>query len=116
LRLTKGRWVFPDGALLTALIVAMVLSPQTPWYVAAITAGVGVVSKYLMRVRTANIFNPAALALVATFYLFDTGQSWWGALAEMSPALLAVLFAAGAFITIRVGKPAGVLAFLGSYF
>lgn len=116
LRIRGRRWVFPSGALLTGLIVAMILTPQEPWYVAAVTSAVGVVSKNLIRVRTANVFNPAALALVATFYLFHTGQSWWGALPEITPFGLVVLVATGVFITQQVNKIPVVLAFLGSYY
>jgi Na+-translocating ferredoxin:NAD+ oxidoreductase RnfD subunit len=116
LRLRERAWVFPDGAILTGWIVALILSPHEPWYVAAITAAVGVVSKYAARVGKANVFNPAALALVATFYVFDTAQSWWGALPEIAPSALAVLFATGVFITQRVNKLPAVLAFLGSYY
>lgn len=118
LRLRKRRWVFPDGALLTGMLVAMVLSPHEPWYVAALTSGVGVVSKYLFRAGTANIFNPAALGLVATFYLFDTGQSWWGALPEVTPPALGlvVLMGSGLFLALRVNKLPGLLAFLGTYY
>src|SRR5439155_27269001 len=71
LRAQRRRWVFPDGALLTGLIVAMILSPQQPWWVAAVTSAGGVASKYLGRARTANGFKPAAPAPVATFYVFD---------------------------------------------
>ena len=46
LRVRNGVWEFPSGALLTGLIVAMVLSPQEPWYVAAMTSAIGVASKY----------------------------------------------------------------------
>jgi Na+-translocating ferredoxin:NAD+ oxidoreductase RnfD subunit len=116
LRLRRHRWVFPDGALLTGLFVAMILSPHEPWYVAAVTSAIAVASKYVLRVRKANVFNPAALALVVTFYMFDTGQSWWGALPEISPAALAVLLAAGIYITRRVNKTPAVLSFLGSYY
>lgn len=116
LRMRGRAWVFPSGALLTGWIVALILSPQEPWYVPAVTSGIGVASKYVFRTRTANIFNPAALAIVATFYLFDTGQSWWGALPEIAPAALAVLFAAGLFMTDRVNKLPMVLAFLGGYY
>jgi Na+-translocating ferredoxin:NAD+ oxidoreductase RnfD subunit len=116
LRLRHHRWEFPDGALLTGLIVAAILSPHEPWHIAAVTAAVGVLSKYLFRVRKANVFNPAAFALVATFYAFNTGQSWWGALPEMAPAALLVLIAAGVFITWKVNKAPVVLAFLGSYY
>src|SRR5437762_2846525 len=99
LRRMKGRWAFPSGALLTGLIVAMILNPHSPWYVIAVTSVLGVLSKYVVRGHTANVFNPAALALVATFYLFNTAQNWWGALPEMPPVALIVLLATGVFIT-----------------
>jgi Na+-translocating ferredoxin:NAD+ oxidoreductase RnfD subunit len=116
LRWRKRGWEFPSGALLTGLIVAMVLSPQEPWYVGACTAALAVVSKYLLRTHSANVFNPAALGIVATFYVFNTGQSWWGALSDAAPWLLIVLFAAGVFITDRVNKMPLVLTFLGAYY
>jgi Na+-translocating ferredoxin:NAD+ oxidoreductase RnfD subunit len=116
LRIRTGAWQLPSGAILTGLLIAMVLSPHEPWYVPAATALIAVVSKYLCRTRNANVFNPAALALVATFYLFDTGQSWWGALPEVTPAALPVLFITGIFITDRVNKMPLVLVFLASYF
>jgi Na+-translocating ferredoxin:NAD+ oxidoreductase RnfD subunit len=116
LRVRNGGWEFPSGALLTGLFVAMLLSPHEPWYVAACTAAVGVVSKYLVRTRSANIFNPAAIAIVATFYVFDTGQSWWGALPDLAPWMIVLLLATGAFITDRVNKMPLVLVFLGTYY
>jgi Na+-translocating ferredoxin:NAD+ oxidoreductase RnfD subunit len=116
LRNKYGVWEFPDGAVLTGLFVAMVLSPYEPWYVAACTSAFAIVTKYLFRTRSANVFNPAALALVVAFYVFHTGQSWWGALPEITPWAVAVLFATGIFITDRVNKMPLVLAFLGSYY
>jgi len=116
LRMRSGAWEFPSGALLTAAIVVMILGPQEPWHVTAITSAIGVLSKYLVRGRTANVFNPAALALVVSFYLFNTAQSWWGALPELPLYALAVLVGAGAFITGRVNKAPMVLAFLGAYY
>jgi Na+-translocating ferredoxin:NAD+ oxidoreductase RnfD subunit len=116
LRKVRNAWEFPSGALLTGLIVAMILTPQEPWYVPACTSAIAILSKYVFRTRTANVFNPAALAIVATFYMFDTGQDWWGALPDMGPIALTVLFATGVFITDRVNKLPLVLAFLGSYY
>ena len=109
-------WEFPSGALLTAVIVSMVLSPAEPWHVVAITSAIAVISKYVFRTRNANVFNPAALALVATFYVFNTGQSWWGAMTEAGWLGLVVLIATGVFITDRVNKMPMVLAFLGAYY
>src|SRR5260370_734821 len=70
----------------------------------------------LLRTRSANVFNPAALAMVISFYLFHTGQSWWGALTDVFPPLKVVLFAGGLWITDRVNKMPLVLTFLGAYF
>jgi Na+-translocating ferredoxin:NAD+ oxidoreductase RnfD subunit len=113
----RGRWwTFPDGAVLTGLFVAMVLSPFEPWYVGAATSAVAVLSKYVFRGRTANVFNPAALGIVVTFYVIGTGQDWWGALADAGVPGLVALFATGLFIADRVNKMPLVLAFLGSYF
>jgi Na+-translocating ferredoxin:NAD+ oxidoreductase RnfD subunit len=116
LRWRSGRWELPSGAILTALIVAMILTSHEPWFVVVSTAVVGVVSKYVFRVGGANVFNPAALALVATFYVFNTGQSWWGALPALPIAAVALLVAGGVFITDRVNKVPLVIAFLGVYY
>lgn len=116
LRLREDEWLFPDGAIITGLIVAMVLSPHERWYIAAVTSAVGVISKYVARTKSANVFNPAALGLVVTSYAFRTGQSWWGALPELPVPATLVLFATGLFITVRVNKVPAVLTFLGTYF
>ncbi len=116
LRRKHYAWEIPDGAILTGLFVAMVLSPLEPWYVPASTSIVAIASKHLFRTRSANVFNPAALALVVTFYIFNTGQSWWGALPELPPVAIAVLFVTGAFIADRVNKMPLVLVFLGAYY
>jgi Na+-translocating ferredoxin:NAD+ oxidoreductase RnfD subunit len=116
LRVMKRAWEFPSGAVLTAIIVAMVLRAQEPWYVTSVTSVAAILSKYIFRSRSANVFNPAALAIIASFYVFHTGQSWWGAMTEIGPIGPIVLMAAGVFIADRVNKMPLVLAFLGCYF
>ncbi len=117
LRYRKNVWEFPSGAVLTAMIVTMVVRAQDPWYVPTVTSVVAVLSKYLFRTKTANVFNPAALAIVVMFYVFHMGQSWWGALPEVQPMWLqAALLLTGVFITDRVNKMPLVLAFLGCHF
>jgi Na+-translocating ferredoxin:NAD+ oxidoreductase RnfD subunit len=113
----RGRaWEFPSGAVLTALIVAMILRPQAPWYIATVTSVAAIFSKYVFRSRTANVFNPAALAVIAAFYVFHTDQNWWGALPEVTPFAQVALVFGGVFITDRVNKMPLVLSFLGTYF
>jgi Na+-translocating ferredoxin:NAD+ oxidoreductase RnfD subunit len=116
LRTRHTRWEFPSGAVLTALIVSMVLSAQTPWYVVALTSALAVVTKYIVRTRAGNVFNPAALAIVVTFPIFHPAQSWWGALPELVPVAQPGLVVAGVFIADRVNRMPLVLAFLAAYY
>ena len=80
------------------------------------TSVAAIVSKRIFRTRTANVFNPAALAVVASYYVFHTGQSWWVALVDVFPLAKLLLIAGGIYIADRVNKMPLVLAFLGSYF
>lgn len=116
LRARGKAWEFPSGAILTALIVAMVLRSQEPWWVVTVVSVAAILTKYAFRSRTANVFNPAAIAIIASFYVFHTGQSWWGALPEVTPGLQVLLVVSGVFIADRVNKMPLVLAFLATYY
>jgi Na+-translocating ferredoxin:NAD+ oxidoreductase RnfD subunit len=117
LRWRRGRWVFPSGAVLTGLLVGTVLSSFEPLYVFATASAVGIAGKYLVRTRSANVFNPAALGLVAVFHLFDTAQNWWGALPAIVPgAAWPLLLGTGFYVAHRVNKVPLVLTFLAAYF
>jgi Na+-translocating ferredoxin:NAD+ oxidoreductase RnfD subunit len=117
IRLRKSVWQFPSGAVLTAMIVTMVVRAQEHWYVPVAMSVVALISKYAIRTRSANVFNPAAFALVSMMYVLPAGQSWWGALPDVSPVwLLAALPAGGIYLADRVNKMPLVLSFLGTYF
>lgn len=106
----------PKGILILILTALMVLSPFGPWWVPAVTSVVAVVSKYLLRHRAANIFNPAALGLVLAYYAFGSGESWWGALPGIAWWGVAILAGVGLFVADRVNKLPAVVAFLGAYY
>lgn len=116
MRARRSRWQFPDGAIITALLVAMVLSAQQPWQYPAVTTAIAIVSKYVFRSRAGNVFNPAAFGIVATFYIFNTGQSWWGALPALAPLPQLAMVGTGIFIADRVNKMPLVVAFLGAFY
>jgi Na+-translocating ferredoxin:NAD+ oxidoreductase RnfD subunit len=116
LRRRRGHWNFPSGAALTALIAGMVLRAQEHWYVPVGASVIGVLSKYVLRSRACNVFNPAALGVIAAYHIFHAGNSWWGALPESSPVLQLAMVAGGYFITGKVNKIPLVLVFLGCHF
>src|SRR3990170_7495296 len=75
--------VTPTSALLSGLIVAFILAPNTPWPITAWTTAFAIFSKHLLRVRRNHVFNPAALAVIVSAWLFGSAHSWWGALAGL---------------------------------
>ncbi len=114
--LQRRRKLFSDGGVITALIVADVLSHMTPLYVVMATTAVALLSKHTLKVGRKPIFNPAAFGLLFALVVFGTGQSWWGSLALLPIWLTLLLLAAGLLITSRVNKFPQVIAFLGTYF
>ncbi|MBI4494521.1 MAG: RnfABCDGE type electron transport complex subunit D [Chloroflexi bacterium] len=116
MRAETRRWQVPTSALLTGLIVAMILAPGAPWYVGMLASSAGILGKQLIRTEREHLFNPAALGLLFVGVAFGSGESWWGALANVPWPWLAVLLLGGAFITDRLNKFPLLLAFGGAYF
>jgi Na+-translocating ferredoxin:NAD+ oxidoreductase RnfD subunit len=116
LRRREERWIFPSGAVLTGLIIGMILSPHEAWHVVAIASAGAILSKYVVRTASANVFNPAALALLMAFVLFGAEESWWGALPDLPMIALVLVGACGVYLADRLGKMPAVVAFLLTYF
>src|SRR5205085_12155635 len=107
---------FPTSALLSALIVFFILSTSESWLVVGWTSVFAIVAKRLVRTSREHIFNPAALALLWAPVAFGSGESWWGGLADLPWAWIAVLLLAGGLLTERLNKFPVVLTFLAAYF
>ena len=116
LRLREGKWSVPSGAILTGLIIGMILSPHEPWHVVALVSVAAIGSKYVVRTSSANVFNPAALALLIAFFAFGAEESWWGALPDLPMIALGAVGAGGLYLAIRLHKLPAVIAFLFTYF
>ncbi len=107
---------FSDGGLLTGLIVGLVLSQSVPWYIAAATAGIAVLSKHLLKVKKKPIFNPAAAGLLIAIYLFKTPQSWWGGMSLLPFWFILAVVLTGFILAKRINKLPLIFTFLGTYF
>lgn len=115
-RIERKLWIFPTAGILTGLIVALVLSPYDSHMIAPATAVLAISSKHIFRARLANIFNPAAFALVFAAIAFDAGHSWWGALPDWGWGGALVILAAGWYTANRINKLPLVLVFLGTFY
>ena len=72
-----GVRMVPTGALISALIIALLLPEGQPWYIPLAAASLAIGSKHLLRWRGGNLFNPAAVGIAASVFLFS-GQLQYG--------------------------------------
>lgn len=81
-----------ESSLITALILALIISPVTTLAGALFmtaAGGLAVASKYLLAIRKQHIFNPAAVAVVLTAWGAGQAASWWVGSAPMLPFVIA---------------------------
>ncbi|MCM2535324.1 RnfABCDGE type electron transport complex subunit D [Neobacillus pocheonensis] len=114
--LKKRKWTMPDGAVITGLIIALILSSATSTGIIAATAVLAILSKHLLVYKKKPIFNPAAFGLLLSVLFFKTGQSWWGAFGDLPAWTILFLLVGGYIITNRIHKFPQVFAFLGTSF
>lgn len=106
----------PTSALLSGLILAFVLAPQEAITTTFTLGALATASKYVIRTGREHVFNPAAFALVLSVPVFASGQSWWGALPDLSWPWVLLMVALGAFLADRLNKFPSIIAFAGAYF
>jgi Na+-translocating ferredoxin:NAD+ oxidoreductase RnfD subunit len=106
---------FPDGALITGLIIGGIMSTSTPWYYVLFTVFIAILSKHLIKQRRKPIFNPAATGLLISATFFSTGESWWSSLSMLPVWLTLFLLVGGFIIANRLNKLPLVFSFLGTY-
>jgi enediyne biosynthesis protein E5 len=111
----KRKRIFPDGAVLTGLIVALVLGSDVPWYQTVVTTLFALISKHVLVSGRKPIFNPAAFGLFLALLLFSSDESWWGSLTLLPWWFTLLVIAGGFIITKKVQKFPQVLTFLAVY-
>ncbi len=80
-----------ESDYITALILALILSPTTGRVGFAVLAGAGfaaIASKYLLIIHRQHIFNPAAFGAAVAGILFHQYASWWVGTASLAPLVL----------------------------
>ncbi len=111
----KRKKLFADGGIITAMIIAMVLSTKASLIAIVVTTAIAVLSKHILKNKRKPIFNPAAFGLLIATFLFSSGQSWWGALSLLPMVTILGLVICGFLITSRTNKFPQVLTYLGVY-
>src|SRR5690554_4263798 len=75
----KRKYTFKDGgAAVTGLLLALSVSPSTPWYALAAAAAFGIVfGKLIFGGFPKNLFNPALFGRLFLILAFPTAMSPW---------------------------------------
>ncbi len=111
------------SAVITGIIIGAVAPFNAQIYIVAVACIVAISSKYALRYKSSNIFNPAALGLLVALFLFNSSDQWWVAsyftisniTFILTPLLLIVAYKAKRFTTAASFiVVTGVLIFLTS--
>jgi enediyne biosynthesis protein E5 len=100
--------IFPDSAVISGLIIALVMAPQQKMVYYVCAASLAIFSKHLLRIDKKHIFNPANLGLLLTSAAFPAMLSWWGLANNW---LLAI---AGIFIVYKIRRFPVIIGYLVS--
>lgn len=98
------RWILPTSAWVSGLILALVMNPDGPFWLAIAAPILASASKHLLRFGRKHVFNPAAFALVLSGGLFPSASvvSWWGTSWGTIP--LALIAVSGMVTIFRVKR------------
>ncbi len=102
-----------ESAYLTALILALIITPTPSAHNALFLAMAGIVamaSKYILAIGKNHVFNPAAIAVVLTSFAAHQSASWWIGSSQMLPYVVI----GGLLIARKIQRGGMVLVFLGS--
>ncbi len=83
-----------ESVYITALILALIISPLSSFHDTAYFALAGwasawaMASKYILTIRKKHIFNPAALAVALTAITISQSASWWVGTLSLLPFVL----------------------------
>ncbi len=75
----RHRFRIPFSGIITGLIIGSVAPVNAPVTLAIVASAAAIASKFLIRYKGTNIFNPASLGLLMALPLFGMGSEWWAA-------------------------------------
>ncbi len=77
-----------ESSAITGLILVLIVGPDIAWSnlpLLALISIIAMASKYLIVFQRRHIFNPAAFAVLVSYFAFGIGASWWVGTLWMMP-------------------------------
>ena len=78
LKLRNKPLFFPSAAIVSGIIIALLIPPNSPWYKILLPGLLAMFSKNFLHVSERHIFNPAAFGLLVSGIILRQNISWWG--------------------------------------
>lgn len=97
-----------ESAYVTALILALIITPTTNAAFLGWAAILAMASKYILAIGKKHIFNPAALTVAITALAINQSASWWIGTLPMLPFVLV----GGLLLAKKIKKHDMVISFL----
>ena len=114
-RLRGKPFFFPSAAIVSGIIIALLISPNLPWYQILLPGVLAMWSKNFLRVGNRHVFNPAALGLLLGGIIWGQNSSWWGVSWQQltgQPLAFIILLTPFLISTLRMHRYFIQLAFL----
>ncbi|MDE1823159.1 MAG: RnfABCDGE type electron transport complex subunit D [Candidatus Micrarchaeota archaeon] len=75
----RQRTQIPFSGIITGLIIGSVAPINAPLLVVIAASLIAVLSKFFIKAKHSNVFNPAAFGLLIALSFFGIGDEWWAA-------------------------------------
>lgn len=100
-----------ESVYITAFILSLIITPirsvsEVPFF--ALVSMLAICSKFLLAISKKHLFNPAALGVFLSFYLFKFGASWWVG----NPYMITAVLIGGFLVVRKVRRFSLILSFL----
>jgi Na+-translocating ferredoxin:NAD+ oxidoreductase RnfD subunit len=73
------RFRFPLSAVITGLIIGSVAPINASLLLVIVAALIAELTKFFLKAKARNVFNPAAVGLLVALVAFGAGDEWWAA-------------------------------------
>ncbi len=97
-----------ESVYITALILVCIVSPTASFSLMIWASVLAMASKYILAIKKKHLFNPAAIAVVLTAYIFNQSANWWVGTLSLTP----IVILGGLLLTRKLIRFDLVLSFL----
>jgi len=76
-KIKKHRFRFPLSAIITGLIIGSIAPIGGSLALVVVAALIAEITKFFVKVKARNLFNPATVGLLLALLIFGVGDEWW---------------------------------------